>query len=186
MKKIVLSLLFLCVSLSFAQMNPSVNAKNALGLWFQGHIHAPGGEDVGIDWKHRMGGNVANDLYVSFGFYDGFSIGVYDAYLWHYNNVIPVDKATMGTIPLYWGPRAGLGLWGNSDYTDFALHVGLVGGIAWDFSVPVGVFFEINPTLEIRSDGPGDEWRLWGPSFYLRLGVRGWLFRCVASPFPCG
>jgi hypothetical protein len=172
MKKIVLSLLFLCVSLGFAQQGPSVNAKNALGLWIQGNIHAKGGENAGIDWKHRVDGNEANDLYVSFGFYDSFSLGIYDAYLFHYNNVIPVDKATMGTIPLYWGPRFGAGFWAH-DGMQFALHAGVVGGIAWDFSVPVGVFLELTPTVEIRSD---TKYWLWGPSFYLRLGVRGWLF----------
>jgi hypothetical protein len=163
MKKIVLSLLFLLVASAFAEN------KNAIGLWIQ-----TGPEHWGLDWKHKISGRDANDLYLSFDFgRNSWSFGIYDGYYFHYN-VFPIDRSEIGSLPLYWGPRGGVGLWGGDNWTDAAIHIGLVGGIAFDLAViPLGFYLEINPTFEMRFEGD-DSWLDFGP--YVRFGLRGWLF----------
>lgn len=181
MKRFILFPFLLILFSSYVSAAEASFKKHAIGGWLQG---GNSGEHAGLDYKYLMAPLEAIDVYASFLFrtHDN-SLGIYIGYYWFFDLI--KAPTNIGKILLYAGPTGGVGFWDEElwhsankkhyDQFGIAIRAGAVGGIEWDFPIPLEIYLEVSPVGELHfifDDYRDDttDWKI--PDFYLRLGLR--------------
>lgn len=106
------------------------------------------GEPTGLSLKAWLNEESALDAGFAWSFSDRTSFHIHADYLWHNFNLLPVST---GEAPVYVGVGARIKFKDDNDDTRFGIRIPV--GIAYHFpNVPVDVFAEIAPVLDVAPD----------------------------------
>lgn len=118
------------------------------GVGLGGYLQAGNAhESGGLNGKLFLSQRQAVDLQLSIQMSPlAKSMGAYGSYLFHWWDALPINK---GSLPLYIGPLAGIGIWNGG----FAIRGGGVGGFAYAFpsnTAPLDIYLQLNPVIELH------------------------------------
>ena len=132
---------------------PAWNKRFGIGAIF--------GEPTGVSGKVWLNDMMAIDGVVGWGFYEETEFYTHADVLWHLWDVFPVTK---GRLPLYFGVGPRLKV---REHEDDRFGIRFPVGVSYMFdNVPVDIFFEVAPILDVAPRTHG--------AFTAGIGVRYW------------